>query len=87
MKISNPILKIVYSFFLFLCLNVAFAQTEPGFGEDVVDAPSAPTDFSDDVVDAPAAPIESNLIWLGIMGTLYAGYYFYTRRNKTVKTD
>lgn len=37
--------------------------------------------------EPPAGPIDSNLIWLGIMGTLYVGYYFYTRRNKTVKTD
>jgi hypothetical protein len=62
MKISNTIRKVVYTFFLFLCLNLAFAVTEPV--------------FDDDVVDAPAAPIDSNLIWLGIVGTLYAGYYF-----------
>lgn len=36
--------------------------------------------------DAPAAPIDNHLIWLGVLGTLYAGYYFYSKTKKTAKT-
>ena len=35
--------------------------------------------------DTPAAPIDSHLIWLGILGTLYVLYFFYNKRKALAK--
>jgi hypothetical protein len=71
--------KTLLTLLLFFLSNaMLFAQTSPGSTDDTSTLEST---------DTPAAPIDSNLNWLVILGTLYVGYYFYTRRNKTVKTD
>jgi hypothetical protein len=64
--------------FLFLSNFTLQAQTSPGQTDDTGTLEST---------EAPAAPIDDYLLWIGIVGTLYAGYYFYSSIKKTVKTD
>jgi hypothetical protein len=62
--------------FLLLWDVALFAQTGPG-DED--------TSGTLESEDTPAAPIDSHLIWLGILGTLYVLYFLYNRRNALTK--
>lgn len=63
--------------FIFFSNFTLLAQTNPGENDDTGTLESA---------DTPAAPIDDYLLWLGILGTLYAGYYFYSKTKKTMKT-
>ncbi len=64
--------------FLFFSNFALLAQTNPGETDNTGTLEST---------EAPTAPIDDYLLLLGILGTLYAGYYFYRGTQKTVKTD
>lgn len=63
---KNTIKNSLLFAFLFFSNFVLLAQTNPGETDNTGTLESA---------DTPAAPIDDYLLWLGILGMFYAGYY------------
>jgi hypothetical protein len=69
----NNILKLWIFIFILFSNFLAFADDGPGDTSD--------NGLEND--DTPAAPINAKLIWLGILGVLFAWYMYKQRRLKT----